>query len=571
MSLLDKASLILTPNGYKEGKLYSVVPNSGVGDMTVTRATTATRVNSQGFIEETPYNLLRYSDGNLSTYPTISYVTNAIIPINGFSNSIQFPNTATLSTAYKSFASTVGTIYSISFYIEMDDGSVPIIGDSTGTGNFAIVLSGAFGINAKTITPINNNVYRISTYYTPTTTNINYGIVRYATQIIKGFKITGIQLVAGSVPKDYFPTTDRLNVPRIDYSNGGCPSILVEPQRTNSIRNSTMQGAVAGSPGAFPTNWGIASAGGLSTSVISVGTENGLSYVDLRISGTAIGSVYQLRYEANNNIIASVGQVWTATSYLKKIAEPAPPLSYRAYISDHNSAGSELAGSSSGPFGVTTSLQRFTYTRTLTNALTERVVFSFLPTLTIGATYDFTIRIAAPQMELGAYPTSYIPTVASTVTRNADTFTKSNIYTNGLITSAGGTWFIELNNNFSYIRDIVSFAIILDSNAGGFNNGFYLRHSNAAASRLYIGKTIGTTRADLFLTTTDIIKVTIKWDGVIADIFVNGIKVVSATSFTPTAMQFLNIQATDVPKYIKSTMLFPTPLTDTECISLTTL
>ena len=62
MSLIDSASLILTPNAYKEGKLYSVIPSDGSGDFTFTRATTATRVNSDGLVELVPYNLLSYSE-----------------------------------------------------------------------------------------------------------------------------------------------------------------------------------------------------------------------------------------------------------------------------------------------------------------------------------------------------------------------------------------------------------------------------------------------------------------------------------------------------------------------------
>jgi hypothetical protein len=62
MSLLDTASLILTPNAYKEGKLYSVIPSDGSGDFTFTRATTATRVNSAGLVELVPYNLLQRSE-----------------------------------------------------------------------------------------------------------------------------------------------------------------------------------------------------------------------------------------------------------------------------------------------------------------------------------------------------------------------------------------------------------------------------------------------------------------------------------------------------------------------------
>ena len=44
----------------------------------------------------------------------------------------------------------------------------------------------------------------------------------------------GAQTVKGDQPKDYLKTTDRLDIPRIDYTNGE-PSILLEPSRTNLI------------------------------------------------------------------------------------------------------------------------------------------------------------------------------------------------------------------------------------------------------------------------------------------------------------------------------------------------
>ena len=70
MSLLNSASLCVTPNGYKAGTLYSVIPNTTLGDMTVVRATTATRVNSAGLIESVANNVPRldYSNG---TCPSI--------------------------------------------------------------------------------------------------------------------------------------------------------------------------------------------------------------------------------------------------------------------------------------------------------------------------------------------------------------------------------------------------------------------------------------------------------------------------------------------------------------------
>jgi len=74
MSLLDKASLVQIPSGYKATKLYSVVPDSGAGDFTFarsssgidnvsvkevtnsgdfdfSRSSSGTRVNSDGLIE----------------------------------------------------------------------------------------------------------------------------------------------------------------------------------------------------------------------------------------------------------------------------------------------------------------------------------------------------------------------------------------------------------------------------------------------------------------------------------------------------------------------------------------
>ena len=50
MSLLNKASLIQIPSGYKDGTLYSAKPINGDGDFTFSRGSNlaATRVNSEG-------------------------------------------------------------------------------------------------------------------------------------------------------------------------------------------------------------------------------------------------------------------------------------------------------------------------------------------------------------------------------------------------------------------------------------------------------------------------------------------------------------------------------------------
>jgi hypothetical protein len=51
--------------------------------------------------------------------------------------------------------------------------------------------------------------------------------------------IWGAQLVEGSSALTYQKTVDRLDIPRIDYTGGGCPSILLEPQRTNLVATAS--------------------------------------------------------------------------------------------------------------------------------------------------------------------------------------------------------------------------------------------------------------------------------------------------------------------------------------------
>jgi hypothetical protein len=70
MSLFESASLVVTPNGTKASKLYAIKPTDGSGDLTVTRATTATRVNASGLISSVASNVPRLDYTN-STCPSI--------------------------------------------------------------------------------------------------------------------------------------------------------------------------------------------------------------------------------------------------------------------------------------------------------------------------------------------------------------------------------------------------------------------------------------------------------------------------------------------------------------------
>ena len=58
---MSDPSLLNVPYRFKASKLYSQIPDSGLGDFTVTRSASnaATRVNAQGFIETVADNVPR--------------------------------------------------------------------------------------------------------------------------------------------------------------------------------------------------------------------------------------------------------------------------------------------------------------------------------------------------------------------------------------------------------------------------------------------------------------------------------------------------------------------------------
>jgi len=182
------------------------------------------------------------------------------------------------------------------------------------------------------------------------------------------------------------------------------------------------------------------------------------------------------------------------------------------------------------------------------------------------------VFIWGAQLEAGAYPTTYIRTTTAPVTRVADILTRSNLFTNNFITASGGTWFFDLNNTAQFGRSNSNFALFLSSVDNGFGgNGFVLYNTGSPSQRLTIAKYVNGSISTLYTLTSDRTRFAIKWNGSTADFFENGVKVISATGFTGTALQFIGNQSLPVPININQSALFPIPLTDAQCIQLTTL
>jgi len=370
------------------------------------------------------------------------------------------------------------------------------------------------------------------------------------------------------------------NVPPHDYRNAdgtlsSFPRLNQEPQRTNSIRNSTMVGAVAGSPGTLPTNWSFSSSAGLTTSIAGLGTENGLQYIDIRFNGVATGTSTRLSHTSEAQIAALNAQVWSLTNYLKIVSQPNPPIAYFLRTTERNSSGVVVTA---GAFPVvpTTSLQRFVYVSTLNGGATTAFVVPELQIQTaIGATYDFTIRIAAPQMELGAYATTFIPTTTAAVTRVADLANKSGI--SSLIGQTEGTIYTEV-----YIGQLQGAVARTFIDVGSIGNRIFLGFTTASSNtiRLQIDTALASAMVDFrsVVSSAGTIKVAAAYKNGDCALYVNGVAgtIVSNGSISFTTLANLVLGQTIsgtalLNDSIAQAALFPTRLTNAQLAAITTL
>ena len=236
-------------------------------------------------------------------------------------------------------------------------------------------------------------------------------------------------------------------IPRLDYSVSGfvtgCPALLVEPAATNEIRNNSNTNAVTGTPGTLPTNW-TETLAGLTRSVIALGAENGVQYIDIRLSGTANATEALINFESPTQTVASNGQVWTNSCFLKSISAPAPYTGLRLSTVERTSGGIFVASGNSPDLTLTSTLNRFSFTRTLSGGGTVARVQSRISFgLVSGTAYNFTVRIGYPQMELGSVATSVIPTTAGTGSRSADVISVTGAVS-GSIGQTEGTVYMEV-------------------------------------------------------------------------------------------------------------------------------
>jgi len=460
MSLLDKASLIITPNAYKESKLYSVIPSNGDGDMTVVRATTPTRVNEAGLIEVVPKNLLTYSEQfDNSIWSKLTSGTGSLpVVTSDYSNSPDGNLTMDRIQLSLNGGTSGSDLSYISRNISTSSATFSFYAKSNTTPCTIYFRTGG------TVTTINitNTTQRFTLYSSSAITLVQFGLRggSYGGALnsdIADISVWGAQLEAGSTATSYFPTTDRLNIPRIDYTGGGCPSILVEPQRTNSITYSNdFSQSIYGK-----INLTITANQGISPD----GTQN----ANLLVPNAAVGNRYIINSTGSNLKINTV--------FLKK--------KELRYVKIGNAQSVVLVDLENGTISAgSVSTNNFTIENygngwyrvscynTLDVNLQIQVFFGVDGSGSNIATNGTDgVYIYGFEIQNGSYATSYIPTQGSQVTRNADVISKTGI--SSLIGQTEGSVYIEVNISNTSAKLLIvldtgsaSNFILLDANIG---------------------------------------------------------------------------------------------------------
>ncbi len=496
MSLLDDVSIVVTPNGYKAGTLFGAIPVPTEGAELVTNGDFATD-----------------SDWNLDSSFSIS---GGLLTQNGTAGRT-FQSISALESGLGTYIKVTFTVEAISsgqFVVTCYGVSSPVV-TTTGTYTFT-------GVTSDT-----TNLYVNNGGYFANGSISNISVKEYTSadmDVTRGTDATRV---------DENGLVEKLgaNVPRIDYTGGGCPHILAEPQRTNLITDSQDFSNAAWSK--------LGSATVIADTTISPdGTLNADSFSFTTSTSDKI--------QQTVTVVAS--QQYTVSCYIK---------------SDSNITIKMGGAAASTPINVTTEWVRHTVTQTNGAGTTA------YPQLSSNGTAG-TVHIYGFQLEQGSYATSYIPTSGSTVTRNQDIFTRDGI--GSLINSTEGVLFVEmaaLANDGTYRT--------LSISDGTTANRVAIRYKSSVNEMQVFVVALGATQVILTktgLTITDFNKVAIKWKVNDFAMWIGGVEIdTDLSGDVPVGINSLNfnsgVNTNDFFGKVRQLQVYDTALTDDQLRQIT--
>lgn len=525
--LLNQASLVMIPSGYKEDTVFSQLPQDGTGDLTFTRASNGTRVNSAGLVEVAPWNLQQYSEdfsNAIWNKSNVTITTNDTTAPNGTTTADKIAQT---SGGYVngSATGTGGNSYVFSVYLKAGSVSSIRLRESYYYGtNSTFNLSAGTATGTGVIENVGNGWFRCSLPQTYLAGEIELSYIIDITTV-GDYYAWGAQINIGSTAKPYFPTTDRLNVPRLTYQNGGggCPSLLLEKQSTNLLSYSED----------FSNGyWELGSVATITTNTIVSpdGTQNADT---LTANGT--GSLFVRR-----NVYLGTAQTCSNSLFVKKANNRYVGFRNSGTVSNHDVFDFDTKTWTNNS-GATLSYDEFPngwfrLKSTNTDAVNLNYYWSVIPAVNTSGVESTTasnlsVYIWGGQAEQNAnYITSYIPTTSSSATRVADACYKTGIssligQSEGFIagevyglTSAYGALSTIMSVSDGTTQNRVMFSF--NPSTGYLTPRIYKAGSTIFVQDYYLG--------DL----TQKIKFAIGWGGGRAVCYVNGTQVQETTGLT---------------------------------------
>jgi hypothetical protein len=570
-NIYDKSSLVLIPSGTKTGKIFSQKPVSGDGDFTFTRASAATRVNADGNIEKERTNHITYSEdftqwGLLGS----STLTTGLTDPNGGSTAVKVSNIGAGTGNY------VDGIRLTAMPVTISAGSVvcqSIYMKGSGTILIGIerAISGSYFFNTQGFT-LTSEWQRFDFFNLISTAagGINFYVTNTTSTTATSVDIAFAQFEFGTAPTAYIPTNGSAvttgitdNTPRLDYTDSSCPALLLEPSRTNMLFHSEYISAGV----TWSTN------GGMLTESNSVASPENLVNATKMTRPNGTGNAWLTNFlggvVGQNQVLSVYAKAGTATIFnITYYDATAGDLFFNYDLS----AGSVNAPTGSAYY-VDSSIEDVGDGWYRCIAIVE-TANSGLYQIAIGnnrsgAANEY-LYVYGTQWESNAsYATSYIPTYGSSVSRVKDYI--QNTSASSIIGQEQGCFYIEA-------KAVDSTAALWFGLGQGTNNRILIGSSGQYV-RTYISVAGDSHSYTSTILTNTTYKALVNYNTNTGnfDLYVNGSKLITITKgqFNITLDSIISgnlvNENQDYEGTLNQMLIFPTALTDAECIALTTI
>ncbi len=328
-------------------------------------------------------------------------------------------------------------------------------------------------------------------------------------------------------------------IPRIDFADSEDGALLLEPQSTNLITYSE---------DFSDSSWFKGNTTVIANQEIS---PSGIQDAD-KVTFLAVPNA---NIQLTSAIATTIGEDYTYSIWAK---------------ADANVNNVKFGGGIGGDvdLSITDEWQRFSVTFTAASAST-------ITTLVTRNSVLANIYLWGAQIEEQSYPTSYIPTQGSTVTRLADSC--SNGGNEQVINSTEGVLYAEI----SALESTSSVSTFISISDGTYNNRASILFSNGATNKirtfLWVGGASQTDETGSVVDVTSFNKVAFKYKENDFALWINGVEVATDTSgsvwsadtITKLSFSEINTNAGAFNGKTKALAVYNTALSDSELEALT--